>query len=267
MDPLCKNCDGPILEGQRFCGSCGQRSQIHRFGVHDLTHELIHYFTHADKGLFTLLRELALRGGAVAREFLDGRRRRHFSPLNFFLIVAAVLVFIMSFQPVPNAANVLAENPRIAAITDPEIRQAALAMMERRANAIAVLNRYANLLAMAALPLTALAMWLFFRKRGYSFTEHLVAGMYMLGFCLLLYALVVVPLCALAGFPDDAAKGILFLLQLTYFSIFYIQMFRLRGWGRGRAVLASAVSLLLWIVLSGGAVMLYIRSGFFGLAG
>ena len=261
----CKNCDGPVLEGQQFCPACGQRTQIHRFGLHDLAHVLVHYFTHADKGLFTLLRDLALRGGAVAREFLDGKRRKHFSPLNFYLIVAAVLVFIMSFQPVPDAGNVLKDHPQLSGIENPELRAVAIAQMERRAMAILMLNRYANLLAMAALPLTALAMWLFFRKRGYSLTEHLVAGMYMLGFCLLLYAVLVVPMCTIAGLRDDAGKGVLFMIQLVYYTIFYIGMFRLKGLARGRALLAAVTSLLLWIVFSAGSVYLFIRDGFFGI--
>ncbi len=266
MDSLCKNCDGPILEAQHFCSSCGQPAQIHRFGVHDLTHELIHYFTHADKGLFTLLRDLTLRGGAVAREFLDGRRRKHFSPLNFYLIVAAVLVFAMSFQPVPDAANGLRDHPEITRIENPELQAMVMRQLERRTTAIQMLNRYANLLAMAALPLTALVMWLFFRKRGYTFTEHLVAGMYMLGFCLLLYAVVVVPVITLADLPDDAGKGVLFLIQLIYYTVFYIGMLRLTGLSKARAFLAAVVSLVIWIVVSAGGVYLYIKNGFFGLS-
>ncbi len=57
--------------------------------------------THADKGLFQLLRDLVIKNGQVAREYVDGKRKKYFSPLNFFLLVAAVFVFFFSLQSPP----------------------------------------------------------------------------------------------------------------------------------------------------------------------
>jgi hypothetical protein len=60
---------------------------------------VIHYFTHADKGIFQLLKALVTQTGTVAREFVSGKRKKYFPPFNFFLIVAALFVFMGSILP------------------------------------------------------------------------------------------------------------------------------------------------------------------------
>ncbi len=53
-----------------------------------------HYIIHADKSIFHLVGELALRPGAVAREYVEGRRAKYFKPVSFFLIVGTLIVFM-----------------------------------------------------------------------------------------------------------------------------------------------------------------------------
>jgi hypothetical protein len=60
------------------------KTDLHRISMHEVVHDGVHYFTHADKGLPQLVRDLVLKGGVVAREFVNGKRKKYFSPLNFF---------------------------------------------------------------------------------------------------------------------------------------------------------------------------------------
>src|SRR5688572_29377526 len=96
MEAICKNCDTAYLETYHYCLNCSQKAKLHRLSLHELLHEAIHYFTHADKGIFQLIRDLFLKRGAVAREYAEGKRKKYFSPLNFFLLVCALYVFAMS---------------------------------------------------------------------------------------------------------------------------------------------------------------------------
>lgn len=90
----CLNCNAPLSATQKFCSECGQKTALKRVNLHDVLHDAIHYFTHADKGIFTLLKSLVVQPGLVAKEYIEGKRKKHFPPLNFFLIVAAVYIVI-----------------------------------------------------------------------------------------------------------------------------------------------------------------------------
>ena len=100
----CLNCNRPLLEGQKFCAFCGQKTALKRLSLFEIWHDVVHYFTHADKGIFQLLKALIVQNGTVAKEFVAGKRKKYFPPLNFFLIVAALYVFmngILSHSGIP----------------------------------------------------------------------------------------------------------------------------------------------------------------------
>ncbi|HRD56577.1 MAG TPA: hypothetical protein PK504_00945 [Ferruginibacter sp.] len=68
---ICQNCNNEF--NGEFCNQCGQKI-VHRITMPHLWHDLIHAFTHADKGFFHLLIALFKKPGAVAREYiLEGK--------------------------------------------------------------------------------------------------------------------------------------------------------------------------------------------------
>src|SRR5262245_11561097 len=94
--PACKNCGKQLAHRENFCPSCGQKANVHGLTFHSLLHEIVHYFTHAEKNIFSLIKQLTFKPGVVAEEYLAGKRKKYFSPVNFFLIVAGLLVIIVS---------------------------------------------------------------------------------------------------------------------------------------------------------------------------
>jgi hypothetical protein len=88
----CKNC-GQTFDS-KFCPSCGQTANIHRVTFKHFFHELFHAFTHADKGILLLAKELIKRPGHIAREWLDGKRKRYFNPLSFLVLTTAFYAFV-----------------------------------------------------------------------------------------------------------------------------------------------------------------------------
>ncbi len=130
-------------------------------------------FTHTDKGIFHLLKSLATRPGATAREYIGGKRKTYFSPFTFFLIVMGIYVLADAFFiKTPPASGpdqqVLARytyRSRAASITPP--------CFNRGNNVRQFMTQKANFVAMVAVPLIALISWLFFYRRGYNYAEHL----------------------------------------------------------------------------------------------
>src|SRR5688572_4842962 len=99
----CKNCQ-TTFEG-KFCPNCAQKADTHRFTVKHFAHELFHAFTHTDKGVFFLSKELLLRPGKVAREYNSGMRKKYFNPITFLLIVTAIQIFVVKKTEILTAFN------------------------------------------------------------------------------------------------------------------------------------------------------------------
>jgi hypothetical protein len=267
MSTSCLNCGADLRESYNYCPHCSQKKDIHRLSFHDLLHDAIHYFTHADKGIFHLLKALATKTGTVAREFVDGRRKKYFPPLNFYLIVATLMVLSMTTLQRKEPVDVLKERPEVNEITDPVRRENVIQIYERQGRAMQFTSRYSNILSFIALPLIAFIYWLFYLKARFNYMEHLIAGMYMIGYTNLFYLLIFAPLAKLlAGGETRLNIGIFFLIQMTYFGIYYYRFINRPGKAAlAKAFAVSLFSVAVWAVLTFVAIGLYISNGFWGM--
>jgi cellobiose-specific phosphotransferase system component IIC len=191
--------------------------------MHDILHEAVHYFTHADKGFIGLLRDLALKNGKVAREYVAGMRKKYFPPLTFFLLVGTIYVIIMSFVTSHHPYNVYEDHPELSQMPkDAQLYVAAI--YERQHSAVRFMGKYSNSISMAAIPLICCVYWLFYLRQRYNYTEHLVACMYMSGFTHLLYILIVVPVGVAFGVKEGHTIGLALVhmvIETVYNSAFY----------------------------------------------
>jgi hypothetical protein len=76
--PTCLNCEENLEISAKFCPQCGQKTDTHRLTIGHIVHDSVHAITHADKGIFHLLKDLAVRPGVVAREYIGGKRKKYF---------------------------------------------------------------------------------------------------------------------------------------------------------------------------------------------
>ena len=92
--PNCQNCHHPLDEMDKFCPNCGQHNTDGHVTLHDLWHELSHYFTHVDNKIFITIRDLFVPG-RLTEHFFKGHRKRYIHPINLFFLVAIILPWIM----------------------------------------------------------------------------------------------------------------------------------------------------------------------------
>ncbi len=93
MTQSCKNC-GNHFKGI-FCNNCGQKFAVERFSFGHISSEVIHAFTHADKGFFSLLKKMLINPGLVAYEYIvEFKRKKYFNLFTFFVLITAVSAFI-----------------------------------------------------------------------------------------------------------------------------------------------------------------------------
>ena len=255
----CKNCNTEFDQGFKHCPTCGQKAETHRLSWHDVQHDVTHYFTHADKGIFFLLKELALRTGNVAREYVFGKRKKYMSPVTFYLLASAIYVVAIKTYGhyFPSVMDVMKDPGPDASIY--EIRSFKASQFSQH---------NLKMFSFLAIPITAFVFWIFYRKKGFNYVEQLITAMFCNGFTLLVMSLIIMPLGFLFfkdyNSPIVIATGLAF--QFIYYSIFYYR-FAADQTGKGKlvAVSASIVSLLVWTFLIFLLVGIYVSSGFFGL--
>lgn len=261
----CLNCNAPLTTSQKFCSECGQKTSLHRVNMHDVVHDMIHYFTHADKGIFQLLRSLVVSPGLVAKEYVEGKRKKHFPPLNFFLITAAIYLLIGGITSKYNASQRNTRNINYSTtqqITKPNNTKQAegIRKMEKMINVGRFFSKYSNYVAMFAVPLISLLIWLFFLKGKYHYTEHLVANLYLIGFTNLFRCLFITPLILLLSIaPDSKMVQYGFMLfEVFYRTIFYYRfMGEYTVAGKAKAFLSSAGVVIFWWLLIFFSIYLY----------
>ena len=121
-------------------------------------------------------------------------------------------------------------------------------------------EKYANLITIGATPLFAFLFWLFYRNNKFNYTEYLIANMYFVGFIMLLYSLLFVPLRSVFG--GSALYGF-FAFEGIYRALAYYQFIGKKGaWHVIKAFLISLFLSMLWIVGTYYLVRLYIQTGF-----
>lgn len=152
----CNNC-GTLLAG-KHCHECGQKAAVHRLTLHELFHEVWHVFTHTDKGILKLIKDLFTDPVSVYNGYFAGQRKRYFSPVLFFLVMAGILSFLYPY------------------VFDYEDR--ITNMHNEFGRDLYHLTKYR---ALILLPVEAILLWLVFRTR-YNLAEVAVFLLFCLGF-------------------------------------------------------------------------------------
>lgn len=253
----CKNCGHLLSETYQFCPDCGQTAHVHKFSFGHLAHELFHAFTHADKGILLLLKGLAINPGKVVSEYVDGKRKKYFSPFTFFLLCVGFFVF-MSTWVKPNGEDPTVDPAVLARIPTEAGKKMYITAMERSKTVYTVTQKHPNILAMIALPFNAFFFWIFFGRRGRNYIEFIVAMLFLGSFANLVFSVAIYPImsatrvpyptvywCTLVGglflqavFVSWGIKGLVSTKrQVIYWKILPVGVLHNIVWGLGTAYL------------------------------
>jgi hypothetical protein len=178
----CLNCDAVLPATARYCASCGQRADTARLSFADMLRELMRTNTEVERSPLQFAKALLLRPGIVAREVVEGRRRRHYGPFATLAVLAGL-----------NALVIRASGFR------------ALAQEVATGDAAALLYRHFDLLQLAQLPLLGIAAALLFRADGRRLPEHMALVAYALAVRAAAVALLVLLALPLAIHTPDPA--------------------------------------------------------------
>ncbi len=164
MDKLsCKNCGNIYTES--FCNQCGQKTP-HRYTVAHVFHELVHTFTHADKGIFSFAWNIIRKPGTIALDFVEGRRKRHFNIFQYLLIIVGITTFLISktdfMESSMKSMNSLAGTKMSGRVA------------EFQSEMVQSLQKYFNILQLSLVPVYAFFTWLFLGRKKNNYAENIV---------------------------------------------------------------------------------------------
>jgi hypothetical protein len=236
----CANCETPLRAEQRFCGHCGQRAHSGRLTMRQIGHDVLHALTHADHSIFSLIRQLAYRPGRVAREYVDGRRKKYFGPFPFVVISVGLASFMIYLTGVH--------------FFSPITESGAAGLLQRHVNVVIVLQ------------MPFLAGWcvLLFWTSRLNYAEHLVLAAYTSGFRMLFLGLITTPFMYFANLsPGNLTIAPLYYgLWMIYFAVAAVQFYRGNGlWTVIRAAAAAALAQLSTILLIYLFIIVYAHTG------
>jgi hypothetical protein len=153
----CLNCSTTLLAGDRFCGKCGQRADVARLSFTELIREFLHAFDTNERGPLSFSWALLTRPGVVAREYVEGRRRRYYGPFGTLATVIGLTALILQVS----GFRVLAQD----GLTDDTVR---------------IFERHFNLLLLVQMPLLGVAASILFRRTQQTLPEHMALAAYAL---------------------------------------------------------------------------------------
>lgn len=88
----CLSC-GYKFEG-KFCSNCGQKAEVKRLTYPVLMSEILHFFTHLEKGFLRTSVNLVTRPGVISIEYLKGRRKTYQQPFSYFIIWTGLYILV-----------------------------------------------------------------------------------------------------------------------------------------------------------------------------
>lgn len=159
---ICKNC-GNSFTGNH-CNHCGQK-KAHRLDTKHIIHETVHVFTHADKGIFSLIPMVLFRPGLLALQYVEGKRKRYFSIFQYLILIVGMITFIMTkIHFMENMVETF----------NPDVTKDSARVLAVQHQLITALQRFYNLFSLALLPIFSFFSWIFFKSKGYNYAENFV---------------------------------------------------------------------------------------------
>ncbi len=195
MTITCKNCHHKYKGN--FCHNCGQKAATHEIDFKFVIHEIPHSVFHIDKGILFTIKGLSLHPAKTIRDYIDGKRINHFPPLTYVIILATIYIFIKTLQ---------------VHFGFDEVKKG-----------YEIISRYKLQLFLSLIPSYAFIYWLFHKKFGMNFWQHIVAQTFMTGHFILI---LIIPNIIFFCFPDirSNSKDIALFISFIYYIYVYYQL-------------------------------------------
>ena len=133
---------------------------------HDIQHGLLHF----DKGIIFSIKELFTRPGHTIRDFIVGKRVKHFKPISLVVLLAGIYGFLYHYLQI----NILENTIHVTGSGEKVVQ-----LQENVSKLGEWIFEHYSIIAFLQIPIFSIGTFLAFRKVGYNFIEHLVINAFL----------------------------------------------------------------------------------------
>ncbi len=168
----CQNCGTPIRG--KFCTECGQRTTVKRLTWRDGWNDFWSRVYGFDGMFPRTLKDLTLRPGHAAREYINGVRVRYYGPVGYLFLMVTLFLLVASMLDISMGEFFGSQ-------------QAGMAMQQTEGQAKLnqmigdTIGENMRLFSFCIIPFITLMAMVFFRKSKLNFLEHSVMPLYLSG--------------------------------------------------------------------------------------
>lgn len=242
----CLNC-GNVFEGD-FCPRCGQAARTKRLRLSEIVSNFVGSFVGGDNRFLNTCRDLIIRPGHMAREYLLGTRIRYYNPLQMYVFALTIYAVLSYVIGVSN--SIFDDMSTLDFGTDP-LKNAYMNFILQKITALTSNKLYGTLLVASFAALSY--RWVFRRCRlarrdGQQLVLNLTEQFYvqMYHSCLgLLISIAMLPLCLIKGI-DVPLSTVYQVITVAYIIVFYRQLLGLKWW---KSIVLNLVGLFLILLL------------------
>jgi hypothetical protein len=229
MTNKCLNCDNEIVE--KYCSNCSQATSTHRISFpYFFKHDFIHGIFHFDKGFLYTLKELFTRPGHSIRDYVQGKRVKHFNYFTMIILLLTISYFLKKWSQI-DITKLVADKEQVIGF-------------------MKVTKDYSKYVIFLHIPILALISFLLFRNSQQNYTENLVINLYLQ--CGLTCISSLLYLSAI--FTNNIQflifiSEILLTLGIIYIIIFYYQYYSAFSYNKLGLLIRSFIFALFYIVI------------------
>jgi hypothetical protein len=221
----CLECGAKVTS--KYCSECGQKTAVERITFSGLFQSAATTLSNLDKGILFNLKHLTIAPGATIRDYLRGKRKSYFKPVQYAIIAVTLLTVADYYFGARDSAAARPEDPNIFYLYGVFIRR--------------------NLKYLWLLNMVFFSIPTYFFFKRYNFAEHITINAFIIGHC----AFLSIILLLLLPYP-------IILNPVTYFAVAVMYYFVFRN--TDKPVEVAVISLL--SVFVGG--LLFFLVPFFG---
>ncbi len=157
----CLNCGNPVTGS--YCSACGQKTAVERFSTSVVIAEILHFFTHFEKGFLHTIWSFIARPGITSLNFLRGKRKRYQQPVSYLFICVGLYILVHNF---------------IINYYHYHVSAASIAQMNLTDQANVLLRTHFAPFLICILIISALIIYLVLGRPLFNFTEILILSFY-----------------------------------------------------------------------------------------
>lgn len=198
---ICKNCENEF--SGHYCNECGQHVEGNEPpSVRGILLYHFYHFIHNTREFLNTSWQLLIRPGTVLLEYRAGKHKKYYNPLNYFLVVGSIFLFMsVNFAPgtaedaMKNQMGMYGQKPveelspeAYEALDEKEKRRydSQKSVLSAQVQYLNWVQKHFNVVMLITAPFFALGIYLAFRKSGYTFGEQLLFTFHLYGFSTLL---------------------------------------------------------------------------------